>query len=100
MGERLGREAIKIDACLNCHAVPDPAVPATGQNRSRLADGVTCVACHGVFAQWVETHARYEDDEWRKLDRKSKERDYGMTDLWNPVRRAEVCASCHIGNHA
>jgi len=23
-----------------------------------------------------------------------------MTDLWNPIRRAEVCAACHIGNHA
>ena len=21
-----------------------------------------------------------------------------MTDLWNPVRRAELCTSCHIGN--
>ena len=22
-----------------------------------------------------------------------------MTDLWDPVRRTEVCASCHIGNY-
>ena len=22
-----------------------------------------------------------------------------MTDLWDPVRRAETCASCHVGNH-
>jgi hypothetical protein len=100
IGQQLGHDVTKVDACLNCHATPDPGIKPNAQNRGRLADGVTCVACHGPFAQWVETHARYEDDEWRKLGRESKERDYGMTDLWNPVRRAEVCTSCHIGNHA
>jgi Cytochrome c554 and c-prime len=100
IGQQLGHDVTKVDACLNCHATPDPAIKPNAQNRGRLADGVTCVACHGPFAHWVETHARYEDDEWRNLDRKSKERDYGMSDLWNPVRRAELCASCHIGNHA
>src|SRR5262249_38461648 len=37
--------------------------------------------------------------DWTQLDGEQKERDFGMTDLWNPVTRAEKCASCHIGNH-
>src|SRR5262249_36585052 len=37
-------------------------------------------------------------DEWRGQSRKAKESKYGMTDLWDPIRRTEVCASCHVGN--
>jgi hypothetical protein len=112
IAQRLGhQDALQIGACLKCHAIPDPGVARP--NPARLSDGVTCVGCHGAFADWVEIHPRsFEEpegvnrqvepgeDDWIKLDRKQKERDYGMTDLWDPVRRTEICASCHIGSYA
>ena len=41
---------------------------------------------------------RTDDEEWHDLGRMSKERHYGMTDLWDPARRAQLCASCHVGD--
>jgi hypothetical protein len=94
----LGTDVTQIDACVNCHSVPVRKLPA--QFYDPKMDGVSCVACHGTYLNWVEKHQATGDDEWRKLDRKEKQRDYGMTDLWDPVTRAETCASCHIGSHA
>jgi len=109
---RLGyKKAADIKACLSCHALPEFGAAAT--NPALLAGGVTCVACHGPFLEWVEIHprgslfegeaapnqAKSRRNDWAHLGREEKERAYGMTDLWNPVRRAETCASCHIGNH-
>ena len=37
--------------------------------------------------------------DWLDFDRRYKEDVKGMTDLWDPVRRTEVCASCHVGNY-
>ena len=59
---------------------------------------MTCVACHGPHAEWVEKHPR-ASKEWRALESKEKELQFGMTDLGNPTRRAEVCVACHVGNH-
>ncbi len=113
IAERLGRkQATEITACLKCHALPEPGPRPS--NPDQLAEGVTCVACHGPFIEWVETHPRSilfairgaanppkaGQADWTKLDRKQKEQGFGMTDLWDPVRRAETCASCHIGNYA
>ncbi len=97
MSRLLGTDVRQIEACLNCHSVPGQG--ADSHFYSRETDGVTCVACHGAHADWVEKHPR-ATKEWRDLERKDKERRFGMTDLWNPVRRAEVCTGCHIGNRA
>jgi hypothetical protein len=96
MTRLLGTDVTKIDACINCHSVPDRL--STRQNYEQT-EGVTCVACHGLYADWVKQHFETKST-WRALDRNQKETRYGMTDLWNPVRRAETCGSCHIGNHA
>ncbi len=96
MGELLGTDVTKLDACVNCHGVATKGVDV--QLYDRETDGVTCVACHGASAEWVEMHQRASGP-WRSLDRAQKESRYGMKDLWNPVRRAETCASCHIGNY-
>jgi Cytochrome c554 and c-prime len=113
IAQRLGhKQATEITACLKCHALPEPGPRPS--NPDQLAEGVTCVACHGPFIEWVETHPRSilfairgaaappkaGQADWTKLDRKEKEQGFGMTDLWDPARRAETCASCHIGNHA
>jgi hypothetical protein len=86
--------------CLSCHSAnctPDQA----GDRASLLKEGVTCVVCHGPFDEWVDKHTPQNPkkrDAWRALDRKEKERLYGMTDLWDPATRTELCASCHVGN--
>jgi hypothetical protein len=98
MSKLLKTDVKKIDACVNCHSVPKHGIKK--QEYTREQDGVTCVACHGASKEWVERHPATADDEWRNLDRQKQESVYGMTNLWDPVRRAEVCASCHIGNQA
>ena len=56
--------------------------------------GVTCESCHGPSTQWDLEHS---DSRWRLIDPLVKAQ-HGMTDLRNPVVRAETCFSCHIGN--
>jgi hypothetical protein len=92
----------KAPECLSCHAFnPSPGQKA-GDGVAAPNEGVTCVVCHGPYAEWVDKHYPSVDPEkrkaWRALDRTKKQQDYGMTDLWNPITRTEVCASCHIGN--
>jgi hypothetical protein len=98
MSRLLGYEVKTQDACLNCHSTADR--DRGMQLYAREDDGITCVACHGAVAEWVEIHQRTDNRMWRELSRKTKEDRYGMIDLWSPVRRAEKCASCHIGSHA
>ncbi len=103
MQRLLGEEPLsKRAACLACHAVviADKAVA----KRSKevffdVAEGVSCVACHGAAKEWVSKHGLLvEYPNWRgtKLTRAQKET-YGMADLWGPIRRTELCASCHVG---
>ena len=105
------KDGTTVDACLRCHAVPE-----VGRNRMRagfLSEGVTCVACHGAYREWVDEHPsavlllglpkqadRPKDapKDWLELNRIEKENLKGMTDLWDPVRRTEICASCHVGS--
>jgi hypothetical protein len=86
--------------CLSCHSAN--CSPDQAENRANLLkEGVTCVVCHGPHDEWVDKHTPANPkkrDAWRALDRKEKQRLYGMTDLWDPATRTEVCASCHIGN--
>lgn len=85
-------------ACISCHGVvvEDEKVK---HSSFRLEDGVSCVACHGAYKKWISLHGIVvEFDEWRKKSRAEKEKDYGMADLWDPEKRATLCASCHIGN--
>jgi hypothetical protein len=105
-------DATTVDACLRCHALPE--VGGGRMNTAFLSEGVTCVACHGPYREWVGEHpdavvflglqkppdrARNAPKNWLELTRKEKEELKGMTDLWDPVRRSEICASCHIGNY-
>jgi hypothetical protein len=76
--------------CLNCHSmnVLDPA------RRGRdflLEDGVSCDGCHGPAERWLGSHHNEPYDQ--SLAK-------GMKDIRNPIVRAEMCMSCHIGDHA
>jgi hypothetical protein len=74
--------------CLSCHSMNFIDKPRRGQ-RFKLSDGVSCDGCHGPAELWLGPHQEREYSESLKL---------GMTDIRNPVVRAEMCLSCHLGN--
>jgi hypothetical protein len=100
MGELLSfKDATTEKSCLGCHGVDirDPNVKV--DKTFKVEEGVTCVACHGAYFDWVDVHgSRLQREKWRALSREQKQKDYGMTDLWNPATRARTCAACHIGD--
>jgi hypothetical protein len=110
MAELLGFDVAKDKRCVSCHGVwiepneMDKYVDTKYKDFNvRMEEGVTCGACHGHYKEWVKEHAvRFEEDrkKWRALARMIKQTHYGMKDLWNPINRTRLCASCHIGNAA
>jgi hypothetical protein len=95
------KDGTTVDDCLRCHALPE--VGGARIDGEFLAEGVTCVACHGPYQEWVREHSEAffmaPAKNWIKVGRKEKEVTKGMTDLWDPAKRTEVCASCHIGDY-
>lgn len=75
--------------CLDCHA-DYPAQEARGRT-FQVSDGVGCEACHGGAVRWLGLHVSGTSthDENVKL---------GMYPTTDPVKRAELCLSCHFGN--
>lgn len=106
MGKALNIEDVsKEKACVNCHGVYLDAAQLQDKElvdpTFKMSEGVNCVACHGAYADWVDAHAKnLEKDrvKWRSNSREYKEKHYGMTDLWDPSKRAKLCLSCHVGN--
>lgn len=100
--------------CVRCHGVyldkNNPEDVEAEAPNFRIEEGVSCVACHGAVEEWVDKHRNKFDNKnkfWRSIkpegkltSREVKERDYGMTDLWDPVKRTDLCLSCHVGNPA
>jgi hypothetical protein len=97
MGKLLQIDVTKSASCTNCHGTSVPGAQEL-EPFSREENGVSCIACHGSYIEWVKDHPYPKVSNWRTNDRQKKEKLYGMTDLWNPMTRAAKCASCHIGN--
>jgi hypothetical protein len=109
-GTPLGKQMLKrlkIDAaeiehqaqCTSCHSnqhwvEKHDDYAGLSDNIIGRESGVTCESCHGPSTQWDLKHS---DSQWRLIDPIVKAQ-HGMTDLRNPVVRAETCFSCHIGN--
>ena len=104
MARILGYDVTKAKACLTCHAVwfDDPVVRKDSEDVGfDIKEGVSCVACHGAYLEWIGAHGILANaGKFRPLDRKVKWEKYGMKDLWDPLARAELCTSCHVGNAA
>ena len=103
--------------CVVCHgvAVTDPRY-RQDENAFReetlfmKEEGINCYACHGRAdnAQWVYQHFpadKGNNAAWRAIkgkdgltSREIKDRDFGMRDLWDPAKRAQLCLSCHVGD--
>lgn len=95
MGKLLGIANVAEDArCLNCHATN---VPANLREPSfQISDGVSCDACHGPAEKWFAQHIQ---PTWRAKPMAEKEA-LGMSDIRDPVKRSQLCMSCHVGNVA
>ncbi|MGI9263984.1 MAG: multiheme c-type cytochrome, partial [Gammaproteobacteria bacterium] len=82
-------DAHQQDICLDCHA--DNVNPALRGERFRIEDGVGCEACHGGAEKWLGVH---DDD---PLTGRQQSLELGMYSTEEPIRRAQLCLSCHLG---
>jgi Cytochrome c554 and c-prime len=87
------------NACVRCHGISIPQGIEPFQFVAER-EGVTCVACHGPFQEWILEHQNPNNEKWRSLTRAQKEQLKGMRDLWDPRTRVETCLSCHVGDPA
>lgn len=86
----LKKPAHQESKCLDCHA---NNVPLAQRTRTfNIEDGVSCESCHGGADQWLETHVSGAGDHKDNLLA-------GMFPTEEPVSRATLCMSCHIGNN-
>jgi hypothetical protein len=74
--------------CLDCHA--DAIGPDMRGERFQVSDGVGCESCHGGSELWLNAHAD------RSVTHKENLKN-GMYPTDEPVARARLCLSCHMG---
>lgn len=74
--------------CLDCHA--DNVAPAQRARSFQLSDGVGCESCHGGSGRWLGTHIAGASTRAQSLAS-------GMYPTDEPVARAKLCLSCHLG---
>ena len=74
--------------CLDCHADNVPA--AQRGPKFQLSDGIQCEACHGGSEKWIETHTQQTATHAANVAN-------GLNPTEQPLRRAQVCLSCHLG---
>jgi len=91
----LGIKAASTAACIACHTHPS-GEPAVDEETAVVHAGISCETCHGAGSGYFEPHM---EKRWRFLSSSEKEA-LGMHDLRNPVRKAENCLSCHLGDVA
>jgi len=81
-------DATKAKICLDCHTDNQPE--SKRGDRFQISDGVGCEACHGGAEIWLNAHA----------DKKVTHADNihnGMYATEDPIKRAQLCLSCHMG---
>ncbi|MCK7595566.1 cytochrome c family protein [Pseudomarimonas salicorniae] len=81
-------DATQAKVCLDCHA-DNPPEGMRGE-RFQLTDGVGCEACHGGSEQWLTSHASKDVPHADNVSN-------GLYPTSDPVKRAELCLSCHMG---
>lgn len=95
MNHLLGMRAAEDRRCLSCHA-PLAGAPSGVDPQHLLAEGVGCESCHGPSERWSTPHRL---PEWRGLSPEQKGQ-LAMNDLRDPLRKARLCVSCHVGDAA
>jgi hypothetical protein len=105
LGQRMAK-SLKLDVarspqCLTCHAVDlTPTAPLV-EKLFFVNQGVNCAGCHGLQEIWQVRHYQETPEgksiPWRTLAPEQKAK-AGMNDLRNPVVKAKLCVSCHVGD--
>jgi hypothetical protein len=93
MEQSLGIAAARTAACVACHTHP-AGEPSIEEETAAVHAGISCETCHGAGSGYFEPHM---EKRWRFLSTADKE-SLGMHDLRNPVRKAENCLGCHLGD--
>ncbi|MDR3638645.1 MAG: multiheme c-type cytochrome [Isosphaeraceae bacterium] len=94
MAKALGIPAAHESArCLVCHTTPAPSVERTAW----AGEGVSCESCHGPADAWLGPHTTAG---WRQLTPHTREERFGLIATKDIPRRAELCATCHVGEPA
>jgi hypothetical protein len=81
-------DATGAKICLDCHA--DNVPEAMRGEKFQMGDGVGCEACHGGAELWVNSHADKGASHAANLEK-------GLYPTPDPIKRAELCLSCHMG---
>jgi len=91
IARKLGLEAAHTaDVCLDCHT--DNVAAARRGPQFQLTDGVGCEACHAGAQDWIQVHTVGDQNaHQRNLDA-------GLYPTPDPVARAGLCLSCHLGD--
>lgn len=89
------------DNCLSCHGgyEPNDKSKKDFEQENKKHPGIDCNYCHqlGDNNSWARDH--HNTVTWRTKPPAEKSQ-AGMRDLVNVVERAQLCASCHIGDHS
>jgi hypothetical protein len=93
MEQSLGVAAARTAACVACHTHP-AGEPPIEEETDAVHAGISCETCHGAGGGYFEPHM---EKRWRFLSTADKE-SLGMHDLRDPVRKAENCLGCHLGD--
>jgi len=82
-------EAHTAKMCLDCHS--DNVAAGLRGRQFQVSDGVGCEGCHGGGQRWLGPHVAGVSStaELQKL---------GMFPTEDPVARAQLCLSCHLGD--
>jgi len=83
---KVGAEVLDSVGYTNCQKCHDPMMTGPGKAYSQ---GVSCESCHGPAEKWLDSH-----DTRGFVSSPS----IGMRDTENLLKRARVCADCHVGS--
>ncbi|NNF52090.1 MAG: SH3 domain-containing protein [Gammaproteobacteria bacterium] len=81
-------KAHEAKICLDCHA--DNVEQDRRGSFFNISDGVGCEACHGGAEEWLGPHISASASHAANVDA-------GMYPTEEPVARAKLCLSCHLG---
>ena len=92
IARKLGLEAAHTaKICVDCHA--DNVPEARRGPEFQLTDGVGCESCHGGAQEWIRSHTVRDDPNSHRRNLAA-----GLYPTADPVARAELCLSCHLGD--
>jgi hypothetical protein len=86
---KLKEPAHEAKVCLDCHAYNPPQ--AQRGERFKMADGISCEACHGPAEKWIQSHVAPKATHADNVA-------HGLYPANEPLAQARLCLSCHFGN--